>query len=57
MIKKKVLVHGSLKSLQEFFSSPFSVEFAPLAVGSDDADKFVAEIRKGGGYGAGSLCR
>lgn len=49
MIKKKVLVHGLLKSLQDFFSSPFSVEFAPLSVVSDDADKFVAEIRKGGG--------
>ena len=36
MIKKKVLVHGSPKSLREFFSSPFSVEFAPLAIVTDE---------------------
>ena len=49
MIKKKVLVHGSLKSLSEFFSSPFSVEFAPLAVVTDDTEKVTVSIRKGWG--------
>ena len=36
MIKKKVLVHGSVKSLSEFVSSPFSTEFEPLALVTDE---------------------
>ena len=39
MIKKKVLVHGSLKSLNEFFNSPSSLEFEPLAILTDESEK------------------
>ena len=49
MIKKKVLVQGSLKSLQEFFSSPFNREFQPLALVTDELGKVVQAVKGGGG--------
>ena len=51
MIKKKVLVHGSLKSLREFFSSPFSVEFAPLAIVTDEPINVALALNPQGGGG------
>ena len=45
MIKKKVLVQGSFKSLQEFFSSPFNREFQPLALVTDELGKVVQAVR------------
>ena len=48
MIKKKVLVQGSLKSLYEFFSSNFSLEFNPVAVLTDDPDRIATALRGGG---------
>ncbi len=51
MIKKKVLVQGSLQSLQEFFNSKLSVEFEPLAILTDGISKLtLSASRQGGGY-------
>ncbi|MBR5913114.1 MAG: hypothetical protein IKZ58_01945 [Selenomonadaceae bacterium] len=44
MIKKKVLVQGSLQSLQEFFSSKFNVEFEPLAILTDATSKLMLSM-------------
>ena len=50
MIKKKVLVQGSLQSLQEFFNSKLSVEFEPLAILTDGISKLtLSASRQGGG--------
>ena len=49
MIKKKVLVHGSLNSLSDFFSSPFNREFEPLAILTDDISKITLCARSTGG--------
>lgn len=49
MIKKKVLVQGSLKTLHDFFSSKFSFEFDPVAVLTDEVDKIAVIFRQGGG--------
>ena len=51
MIKKKVLVHGSVKSLSEFVSSPFSAEFEPLALVTDEFLNLSMAIRRQGGGG------
>ena len=51
MIKKKVLLHGSLKSLREFFSSPFSLEFAPLAIVTDEPINVTLALNPQGGGG------
>ena len=51
MIKKKVLVHGSVKSLSEFVSSPFSTEFEPLALVTDEFLNLSMTIRQHGGGG------
>ena len=48
MIKKKVLVQGSLKTLHDFFSSKFSFEFDPVAVLTDEVDKIAVIFRQGG---------
>ena len=45
MIKKKVIVQGSLQSLSEFFSSPFNKEFEPLAILTNEPEKINQSIR------------
>ena len=39
MIKKKVLVQGSLQTLQNFFTSKFNVEFELLGILTDTTSK------------------
>lgn len=50
MKKKKVLVYGSLKSLQEFFTSTFNSTYKVAAVILTDAPTNTVSIREGGGY-------
>ena len=49
MKKKKVLVYGSLNSLQEFLQSPFNAEYYPLALVSEDFEGIDIDSRNGGG--------
>ena len=45
MIKKKVIVQGSLQSLSEFSSSPFNREFEPVAILTNEPEKVNQSIR------------
>ena len=49
MIKKKVLVHGSLKSLSEFVKSPFNAEYKALAFVTDEPLSVSAALLPQGG--------
>ena len=49
MIKKKVIVQGSLQSLSEFFSSPFNREFEPVTILTDEPEKVTQVVRRQGG--------
>ena len=49
MIKKKVIVQGSLQSLSEIFSSPFNREFEPLAILTDEPEKVTQAVKRAGG--------
>ena len=50
MIKKKVIVQGSLQSLSEFFSSPFNREFEPVVILTDEPEKnyIICKVDRGG---------
>lgn len=49
MIKKKVLVYGSLDSLQEFLQSPFNAGYYTLALVSEDFEGIDINSQVGGG--------
>lgn len=49
MIRKKILVHGTEKSLAEFFTSPFNEEYEPLAILTEEKNFAAVKTRTGGG--------
>lgn len=50
MIRKKILVHGTEKSLAEFFTSPFNAGYEPLAILTDEKNFDAVSTRTGGGW-------
>ena len=49
MIRKKILVHGTEKSLAEFFTSPFNAGYEPLAILTDEKNFAAVRTRTGEG--------